>query len=194
MASSNSNQFNKSDREEELPLADLLNQIHEEERMGEDELLEMIEGYWGMVKEELATNPVHRRMIPMQVQQEPSPSTININIDIENGPYFEVSRDMASTVMWKAAERFLDRFEAEAKLFVNNSRRRPFKNNNGTQLVIRFTISSGSPKGHSIYWLIGRDTNPGTKATWAYVNASQFSYAAWVDVKTISLSIRKQFH
>ena len=187
MASSNSNQFNKSDRKEELPLADLLNQIHEEERMGEDELLEMIEGYWRMVKEELATNPVHRRMITPQVQQEPRPSTIGFNIDIEHGPYFEGSRDMASTVMGKAAERFLDRFEAEAKLFVNNSRRRPFKNNNGTQLEIRFEIHAGSPRGQSIYWGIGNRYSQ--RATWGY----KFnSHGAWLDVKTISLSIMLQ--
>ena len=189
MASSNSNQFNKSDREEELPLADLLNQIHEEERMGEDELLEMIEGYWRMAKEELATNPVHRRMIPTHVQMSPGPVSINININVENGPYFEASRDMASTVMGKAAERFLDRFEAEAKLFVNNSRQRPFKNNNGTQLEIRFTIYAGSPRGYSIYWSIGRPHSSGHKATWGYTNAS---HKAWVDVKTISMSIRPQ--
>ena len=187
MASSNSNQFNKSDREEELPLADLLNQIHEEERMGEDELLEMIEGYWRMAKEELATNPVHRRMIPTHVQNIPRPSTININIDIENGPYFECSRWMASTVMGKAAERFLERFEAEAKLFVNNSRRRPFKNSNGTQLEIRFTIDVGSPKGQAIYWSIGRPHTSG-EATWGYNFGSHGG--AWLDVKSISLSIR----
>lgn len=185
MASSNSNQFNKSDRKEELPLADLLNQIHEEERMGEGELLEMIEGYWRMAKEELATNLVHRRMIPTHVQNVPRPSTININIGIENGPYFEASRNMTSTVMGKAAERFLDRFEAEAKLFVNNSRKRPFKNNNGRQLEIRFEIHAGSPRGQSIYWSIGRPHTSG-EATWGY----NFHGGAWLDVKTISLSIR----
>lgn len=186
MASSNSNQFNKSDRKEELPLADLLNQIYEEERMGEDELLEMIEGYWRMAKEELATNPVHRSMIPTQVQQRPRPVSINININVENGPYFEASRDMASTVMGKAAERFLERFEAEAKLFVNNSRQRPFKNNNGTQLEIQFRIYSGSPKDYSIYWLIGRPHSSGHKASLGF---TPVSHQAWVDVKTISLSI-----
>ena len=189
MASSNSNRFNKSDMEDELPLFELLNQIHEEERMGEDELLEMIEGYWRMVKEELATNPVHRRKIPTQVEgPRPRPHDIGISINVENGPYFEVSRDMASTVMGKVAERFLDRFEAEAKLFVNNSRRRPVqKNNNGTQLKIRFTIHDGNPKGNAIYWSIGHPISSGHKATWGYTNAS---HEAWMDVKTISLTIR----
>ena len=145
MASSNSNRFNKSDMEDELPLFELLNQIHEEERMGEDELLEMIEGYWRMVKEALATRPDLRRIIPLYGKTD-NPPWFDININIENGPFFYAEErrsdeKRASDIPFgKAAERFLQRFKAEAVGFVNKKANHPFQAERGQQLHVAFTI------------------------------------------------------
>ena len=188
MASSNSDQFNKSDRTEELPLADLLNHIHEEERMGEDELLEMIEGYWRMAKEELAKNPVHRRMIPMQVQLVPRPSGIRIQVDVENGPYFEAGEDMATSAMGKAAERFRKRFEAEARLFVENRRKSPFNNKNGKRLTAIFSILPRKNGNRSIYWSSGDRYRSPSRAIWGHTMMTH----EWMCIKQIQFWIGPQ--
>ena len=185
MISNNSDQFDKSDRTEDLPLLDMLNMIHEEEFMSEEGLLRMIEDYWRRVKQELVTNKQHRRWIPVFTQNSRA-GGFNISIRIEDSPYFECNENIMSMPIGKAAARFLERFSREAVAFVGNTQKRPFNGTQGGRLEVAFTLfvtNSHSRRGY-FTWASGNYSDSKTRsrmkedftevADWGHVTGLRF--------------------